>query len=75
MKLTQRIGNRIIELRNERKMSQEDLCYAAGISRKTMHNIESGKCSVGANTLYKIIKALNISIKEFYSTFDEEYEI
>ena len=75
MKLTIKIGNRIVELRNERKMSQEDLCYAAGLSRKTMHNIECGKCSVGAITLYKIVTALNLTVSEFFSPFSDEYEI
>ena len=75
MKLTLMIGNRIIELRNEKHMSQEELCNAAGISRKAMHNIETGKCSVGAITLYKIIEVLGISVSEFFSTFNSNYEI
>ena len=75
MKLTLEIGNRIVELRKNKNMSQEDLCNAAGISRKAMYNIESGKCSVGVVTLYKIISILDVSFSEFFSTFNEECEI
>ena len=56
-------------------MSQEELCNAASISRKAMHNIENGKCSVGIKTLYKITVVLGISVSEFFSTFDSDYEI
>ena len=75
MKLTLTIGSRIIELRNQKGISQEELCNAAGISRKAMHNIEAGKCSVGAVTLYKIIDVFDISVSEFFSTFNSKYEI
>jgi HTH-type transcriptional repressor of puuD len=75
MELTLTIGTRITELRKQKGMSQEELCNAAGISRKAMHNIESGKCSVGIKTLYKITKVLDISVSEFFSTFNSDYEI
>lgn len=75
MRLTLEIGNRIVELRTKKGMSQEVLCYEAGISRKAMHNIESGKCSIGANTLYKITKILGVTLKEFFETFESDYEI
>lgn len=75
MKLTLEIGKRIVELRKNRNISQEELCNAAGISRKAMYNIESGKCSVGIVTLYKIISILDVSFSEFFSTFSDECEI
>lgn len=75
MELTLTIGTRITELRKQRGISQEELCNAAGISRKAMHNIENGKCSVGIKTLYKITTVLGISVSEFFSTFNSNYEI
>ncbi|MCR5647187.1 MAG: helix-turn-helix domain-containing protein [Acholeplasmatales bacterium] len=75
MELSRIIGSRIIELRNEKRLSQEDLCNAAGISRKAMHNIECGKCYVRINTLYKIINTLGVSINEFFAPFGSDYEI
>jgi len=36
------IGVKIRQLRDERKMSQNELAYQLGISQTTLHNIESG---------------------------------
>ena len=66
---------KLMNLRRKKGMSQEELCNAAGISRKAMHNIENGKCSVGIKTLYKITAVLGISVSEFFSTFNSDYEI
>ena len=70
MKLSVKIGERIVEIRNNQKISQEELCNIAGISRKAMHNIENGKCDVKSETLAKILVALDVSYGEFFSTID-----
>lgn len=55
------IGNRIKELREECKLTREELADRARISTKFLYEIENGKKAFSATTLLKIAKALSCS--------------
>lgn len=62
----QALGRRIRQLRNERRMSQEELSYSADIPLSQVGRIERGEVNTTVSTLYAISIALNIQIKEFF---------
>ena len=58
----QRIGQRIADLRKEKGMTQQDLADVTGNQRNHISRIESGKYSVGFDTLQAIAEALGGTI-------------
>jgi transcriptional regulator with XRE-family HTH domain len=60
--MTEPIGERIHRLRRERLLSASELAQMAGISRTTLHNIESGQTQTEPRprTLRKIAAALEV---------------
>lgn len=62
-----RLGQRIKELRKERKMSQEDLAFNVGVDRSYMGFVERGERNPTFDKLVKIANALKISLSEFFS--------
>lgn len=71
--ITDDVGKRIKNLRTNLGLSQEKLALKAGIDRTYLAGIESGKRNVTVISLEKIIKALEISIKDFFD-FNVEYK-
>lgn len=60
------IGKRIIKARNAKSMSQEKLATESGIDRSHMGFIEQGRRKPTLSTLFKISKALNISLEQLF---------
>lgn len=60
------VGERIKQLRNDKKMSQEDFAYKAGLDRTYITSLERGKRNISIENLDKIAKALNVSLNEFF---------
>jgi DNA-binding XRE family transcriptional regulator len=58
----QRIGRRIAELRKEQNMTQAQLAERCGIAQAHIASIETGRYSVGLDTLAQIATALDRSI-------------
>lgn len=58
----QRIGQRIADLRKAKGMTQQDLADVTGNQRNHISRIESGKYSVGFDTLQAIADALGGTI-------------
>ena len=62
------MGEKIRELREKAKLSQEELAERSGISRVTISFIETGKLeSVTTKTLRQIAEALGVSVSIFFS--------
>lgn len=59
---------RLKELREQRKMSQEELSEKAGVSRQIISLLESGNNEVNTTTatLQKLSAALNCSLSEIF---------
>ncbi len=58
--------NRIRVLRAEKRMSQQDLANAIGVSRKTMNTIENGKFIPTAVTALKISGYFNTPFDDVF---------
>lgn len=58
-----RIGQRIADLRKQKDMTQQDLADITGNQRNHISRIESGKYSVGFDTLQTIAEALDADIR------------
>lgn len=58
---------KIKEVRESKRMSQEELAKKSGISRSTISGLESGKVSVTTtNTLQQIAEALNCRVSDIF---------
>lgn len=61
---------RIKEIREKKKMSQEELAIKSGVSRAIISNLESGTfINTTALTIIKIAKALEVKVSDIF--FDE----
>lgn len=65
-KFLKALGKRLRELRLAKGMTQEDLGFKCDNSGKQIGRIERGEFNVTSCMLYKVAKALNIHIKEFF---------
>ncbi len=68
IKISQKqIGQRIMELRKIKGMSQEDLAKSIGMSRPSLAQIELGNRSVDVRELFSLSYILEFSLDEFLS--------
>lgn len=61
------IGQRIVELRKKKQLSQEELAKIIGISRPSLTQIELGKRSLNIMELQKLAQILGFSLDDFMS--------
>jgi transcriptional regulator with XRE-family HTH domain len=67
MDIKLKIGQRIKELRKELQLSQESLAYKAEVDRTYVTDLENGRRNVSVEILERLIKALDVSITEFFN--------
>lgn len=67
MKIEEKFGARVKEIRLKKGFSQEALANEAGIDRTYMTSVENGKRNISIQNIEKIITALNISFSEFFN--------
>lgn len=67
MNLKEKIGLRIRELRKEQDLSQEGLAYKSEVDRTYVTDVENGRRNVSVEILERLIKALDISIADFFN--------
>lgn len=65
--IKQQIGERIKMLRRKLGISQEELADKAEVHRTYIASLEVGKRNVSIVTLEKIVKALEISLSDFFN--------
>ncbi len=58
------LGNRIKEIRLQKKISQTETAYRCGFDKSNYNTIESGKRNPTIISLLKIAKALDVSLIE-----------
>ena len=68
MGVKEELGKKIKRMRINRGLTQEQLSEAADISQRTLSGIEIGENFVTADTLDKLIKALNTTTEELFAT-------
>ena len=61
-----KVGKRIKDLRNKLGISQEELGFRSGVHRTYIASLEVGKRNISIATLEKIVKALDVSLSEFF---------
>ena len=73
------LGKNIRKIRKSKKMTQENLSLESGISRSHIAMIEAGKRDVTVSAVFKISRALKVTVSELFSfdnlneyTFDIE---
>lgn len=60
------LKTRIQELRKERKISQEELAGAVGVTRQTITSLECEKYTASLVLAYKIAKYFGMTIEEIF---------
>lgn len=63
-KLKKKIGQRIVELREQKGWSQSDLARACNKDRQAIEKLENGKVNPTLYTLLEIANALDISLSK-----------
>ena len=64
--ITEKIGNRIRELRKETGLSQEEFAAKIGMDRTYFASVELGKRNISIVNLEKIADGLDISLAELF---------
>lgn len=64
--ITEKVGQRIKDLRSEIGISQEKLALKAELDRTYLAGVENGKRNLSIKSLEKIINALDISFHDFF---------
>lgn len=62
--------NTVLELRRERKLSQEDLARAAGVSRQTIISIEKGRYAPSLALAFTLANIFDTSIESMFMPGD-----
>lgn len=68
MDIRARIGIRVKELRDARKLSQDSLAYSINMSRSYLAEVETGKRNVSIQNIVRITEGLDVSVKEFFDS-------
>lgn len=64
--ITEEVGKRIRQMRNEQGLSQEKLALKAGLDRTYLAGVEQGKRNPSLKSMEKILKALDVSFSYFF---------
>lgn len=62
-----KLGQRIVELRLEKKWSQRDLAYECGKEPQSIERIENGKSNPTAFYLKELADALGVNVSDFFN--------
>ena len=68
-RLQKDLGERVRELRNERKLTLEQLDELSGIDWRHIHKIEAGTLNVTLVTLYRLAEGLDVSVKDLLEAY------
>jgi transcriptional regulator with XRE-family HTH domain len=64
IEIRKRVGERIRKIREEKNISQQEIAVACDFEKSSMSRIEAGRTNPTVTTLYKISKALGVTIKD-----------
>ena len=60
----EKLGNKIAEIRAQKKLGVREFALIAGIEHPQLINIEKGRVDIRVGTLLKIAKGLGVEAKE-----------
>ena len=69
------VGNRIKQLREQNKYSQNYLADIAGISQTHLRRVELGTADITVGHLQLVCDALGTSLKDFFNVSEEQEDI
>lgn len=69
-KFIEKLGKRIVAMREKRGMRQIDLARALEIEDSALRRIESGRTNPTTTTLLKLSNALEIEVQELFQKLD-----
>lgn len=72
-KINERLGANIRDLRQKRKLTQQDIADEVGVTKQTICKIEKGS-SANHTTIERIANALSVDVKELYEPLTEDNE-
>lgn len=64
--ITERLGQRIKEIRNSKGISQEKFALLIDMDRTYYASVERGKRNISINNIEKIAKGFNLSLEELF---------
>ena len=64
--ITDKIGNRIRELRSRTGLSQEKFAQKIGMDRTYFASVELGKRNISIGNIEKIANGLDVTLSEFF---------
>ena len=69
------VGERLLELRNMRKLTQNGLAERAGVSQTHLRRVEIGQADITIGHLELLCDAMNISLQDFFRVAEERDEL
>lgn len=66
--IRKKVGERIKQIRQNQKQSQEEIALDADMNRSYLAEVEAGKRNVSIINLEKICNSLNVSLKDFFDS-------
>ncbi len=66
MKILVKIGTRIKEIREKKKLTQEQLAKKSKLDRTFINHVENGRRNLSVQSLEKILKGLDTPIRKFF---------
>ena len=63
--------NRIVELRKPKKITQQELADAVGVTRQTIISLENGKYNASLQLAHKLARFFEMKIEDIF-IFEEE---
>ena len=66
------MNTRLPELRKQRKLSQEELAQAVGVTRQTITSLECGKYTASLVLAYKLARYFAMTIEDIFDFSDVE---
>ena len=64
-----KFGQRVLLLRKQKKLTQQQLAIQAGLSTSQIARIETGKLNTTISTLFSIAKAIDVELADFFREF------
>ena len=64
--MSERLGNRLLELRSEHGLTQAALAQKVGVSRKTINTVENGVFIPSALLALKIARSFGRTVEEVF---------
>jgi putative transcriptional regulator len=68
--VTDKLSNRLRELRSERDLTQAALAELVGVSRKTINTVENGVFVPSTILALKLARALGCTVEDVFSVAD-----